>query len=156
MELIATVRASISAYNEDSDAPQMSPNYFNTLLYQYDEGDATKHNSGYYFSPYSSYSNEFASEYYEIVKKAIEMDKNSYAELDYDGGVCFIYKYVNEAGAYSDTSEGGFFEDFYYLVASSHFSEAVEEITPQVKVSDKYGSIDLFALKYNYDLIPRF
>ena len=155
-QLLATIRASISAYNEDSNDPQMSPDYFDRLLVQHDEGDVTKYNSGYYFSPYSSYSKEFAGAYPEIVKKALEMDKDSYAELSYDGGVCFIYKYKNTDGAYADTSEGGFFEDFYYLAASSLFSEAVESLTSEVKVSEKYEGIDLFLLEYNYVLIPRF
>ncbi len=155
--LLTTIRASIQAFREDSDTvAQMSPNYFNTLLSLHDEGDVTKHNSGYYFSESSAYSREFASAYPEIVKTSLEMDKNSYAELEYDGGVCFIYKYENLEGAFMDTSEGGFFSDFYTLAAAYSFSDAVAELTGAVEVKDKFDNIDIFALKYNYDLIPRF
>lgn len=155
--LINTIRTSIKAYAEDSDTvAQMSPSYFNSLLSLHDEGDETKHNSGYYFSESSAYSREFAGAYPEIVKKSLKMDKNSYAELEYDGGVCFIYKYENTEGAFMDTSDEGFFSDFYTLAAASSFTDAVSELTGEVAVKEKYGEIDVFALKYNYDLIPRF
>lgn len=155
-QLISEIRASIQAYREDSDTvAQMSPGHFDNLLYLHDEGDRTKHNSGYYFSESSSYSREFASAYPEIVKKSLEMEKNSYAELEYDGGVCFIYKCENKEEDFN-TLEDGFFTDFYALAAASSFSDAVAELTKAVEVKDKFDGIDLFALDYNYNLIPRF
>lgn len=154
-ETISEIREAIRAYEENTDN-QMSPTYFNLLLSEHDEGDASKRSKGYYFSPESAYTKEFSEEFSDIVEKALSMEKESYAEVNFDGGVCFIYKCENEAGAYLDNTDGSCFADFLPLAANASFDRAVNEIAPEVKVSDKFSGIDLTELPYNYIFIPRF
>ncbi len=154
-ETIAEIRDAIRAYEEDGDS-QMSPTYFNVLLSEHDEGDASMRSSGYYFSPESEYTTEFAEAFPDIVEKSISMERETYAEVAFDGGVCFIYKCENEEGAYLDNEEGSCFSDFFPLAASASFRDAVNEIAPDVKVSDKFSDIDLIGLPYNYIFVPKF
>lgn len=154
-ETISEIREAIRAYEENTDN-QMSPTYFNLLLSEHDEGDASKRSKGYYFSPESAYTKEFSEEFSDIVEKALSMEKESYAEVNFDGGVCFIYKCENEAVAYLDNTDGSCFADFLPLAANASFDRAVNEIAPEVKVSDKFSGIDLTELPYNYIFIPRF
>lgn len=156
LALLSEIRASITALNENSDEPQMTSTYFNALLSEHDEGEKSKRSSGYYFSPESSYTKEFASAYPDIVKKSLEMKIDSYSEIAFDGGVCFIYKYENTRGAYNDTSDESCFLDFYELAAEHTFYDAIDEIVAQINVSDKFSSIDVVQMPYNYDFIPRF
>lgn len=154
-EVISEIREAIKAHEEDGDN-QMSPTYFNLLLSEHDEGDAAMRSGGYYFSAKSAYTKEFSEEFSNIVEKSLSMKKESYAEVSFDGGVCFIYRCENEAGAYLDNTEGGCFADFMPLAASASFDKAVSEIAPEVKVSDRFSDIDLTELPYNYIFIPRF
>ena len=156
MALLSEIRAAITALNENSDEPQMTSTYFNALLSEHDEGDKNKRSSGYYFSPESSYTKEFASAYPDIVKRSLEMELDSYSEIDFDGGVCFIYKYENTSGAYNDTSDESCFLDFYELAAEHTFYAAIDEIVAEINVSDKFSSIDVLEMPYNYNFIPRF
>lgn len=152
---LSEIREAIKAHEENGDG-QMSPTYFNSLLSEHDEGDASMRSRGYYFSPEAAYTREFAEVFSDIVEKSLNMKKESYAEVNFDGGVCFVYKCENEAGAYLDNTEGSCFSDFLPLAANASFNAAVNEISPLVKVSDKFLDIDLASLPYNYIFIPRF
>ena len=155
-EIIAKADAAIQALIDKSGDFRMTPEYFNTLITKYDEGEPYMRNTGYYFSTESSYTLEFAEENPDIVKRSLEMEIGSYSKVNYDGGVCFIYKYANSEGAYMDTSADGCFADFYALAAENSFYEAIYDVISDVKVKDKYYSIDVTEIPYNYVLIPRF
>ena len=154
--LIGDIVDAIDAYENGGDLG-MTSSHFNALLSEHDEGDPYMRNTGYYFSAESEYSREFSEEYPEIVAKALEMEIESYERLDLSGGVvCFIYKYANIPFAYTDTSEGGCFEDFYALAAEHSFYDAVNELVGDVKIKDSFFDIDFAGTPYNYELIPRF
>ena len=157
--LISEIRSAIKAFEDKTSDLRMTPEYFNLLLSNHGEGDPNMTSSGYYFSPISEYTLNFAEgneSLLEIVKRSLGMEKDTYAELSYSGGVCFIYKYANTPGAYTDTSETGCFSDFYILAADASYRDAVSEIVEDVKVSDKFSKIDLTALPVKNMFIPRF
>ena len=161
--LLSEIRASIKAFEDKTDDLRMTPEYFNRLLSEHGSDDSDKESSGYYFSAYSSYTQAFVSDddgvneqRLEIVKRALSMKEGSYAELPYSGGVCFIYKYGNTAGAYTDTSADGFFSDFYYLAAEQTFMDFVTELLSEVKIKDKYSNIDVVSMPSENMFIPRF
>ena len=162
--LLSEIREAIDAYENKSSGLRMTPEYFDLLLLEHGSDDPVKESSGYYFSDESSYTANFItnddhsvdSQRVEIVKRSLSMKKGSYAELPYSGGVCFIYKYENTDGAYTDTSADGFFSDFYSLAAENAFADAIGELLPEVKVSDKFSDIDLVSMPTQNMFIPRF
>lgn len=157
--LLSEIREAIDAYENKSSGLRMTPEYFDLLLAQNGDGDPALNASGYYFSPESSFTAEFAGandKLLEIVKRSLSMERESYAELPYSGGVCFIYKYENTDGAYTDTSADGFFSDFYSLAAENAFADAIGELLPEVKISDKFSDIDLVSMPTKNMFIPRF
>lgn len=162
--LLSEIRALITAYEEKTNDVRMTPEYFTKLLSEHGTGDPERINSGYYFSAESSFTagfytnedNSVDSERFEIVKSSLLMETESYRELSYSGGVCFIYKYANVDRAYTDTSEDGFFSDFYSLAASAAFSEAVGSLSEDVKVSGKFSDIDAESVPYKNIFVPGF
>ena len=154
--LLAQIRAEIKAYDDRTNDVRMTPERFNVLLKNNDEGDPKMRNTGYYFSEDSAFSLEFAEVYPDIVKRSLLMEKDKYSEIEFDGGVCFIYKYANTDGAYTDTSEDGCFSDFFALAAESSFDMALDELLPKVELKDKYYGIDVISTPYNYVFVPRF
>lgn len=162
--LLAEIRASVKAFEDKSDDYRMTPEYFDTLLSKHNEELRDRNQSGHYFLAESSYTAAFIRnkdgtadlQRAEIVKRALSMKKDSYAELAYEGGVCFIYKYENTPMAYTDTSADGFFPDFYSLVAAKTFSDAVSDLSSEVKVKNKFSDIDIIAMPSDKMFIPRF
>ncbi len=151
---IGEIRAAIKAFEEDSSEKQMSPAMFNSYLATIDEGDPQKRNTGYYFSKYSAYSAEYSEALSEVVSKSLDMPQNSYSEVAFDKGVCFIYKYERVSGAYTDTSDGSCFEDFYKLAAEDFYYELMAEYMPKVETRDKFYELDLIKLPYTADFVP--
>jgi hypothetical protein len=152
---ISKINAAIAAYQNGGDAA-MSPTMFNNYLATIDEGDPSMRNVGYYFKRETAFTKEFAGKYPEIVEKALSMKIGSYATVKSDEWVCYIYKYDVTPGAYTDTTPGGCFSDFYPLAAEVIFDELMAELTPGVKVKDKFYEVDLVNLPYNYTFIPKF
>ena len=160
--LILDIEAKIAAYETNGDGVQMTPVHFSSLLSEYGEGDPGRNENGYYFSAYSSFSNEFTKnpdettneKRFEIAKCILTMDKG-YAKREFDGGVCFIYKYDNVAGAYANTSDECF-SDFYSLCASHTFRNTVSEFYEDVKIKDYIYGIDLLSLPGDNPFVPKF
>lgn len=160
--LISDIEAKISAYENKGDGVQMTPVHFSALLSEYGEGDPERNDNGYYFSAYSSFSNEFIKNpdettnenRLEIAKCILTMDKG-YEKREFDGGVCFIYKYDNVAGAYANASDECF-SDFYSLCSSYTFRNTVSEFYEDVKIKDYVYGIDLLSLPGDNPFVPKF
>ncbi len=152
---ISKISAAIAAYENGGDAA-MSPTMFDNYLYTIDEGDPSMRDVGYYFRRETAFTKEFASKYPEIVEKALGMEIGSYGEIRGEEWVCYIYKYEPTAGDYTKTTLGVCFSDFYPLAAEVLFDELMAELTPGVKVKDKFYELDLINLPYNYIFIPKF
>ena len=58
--LISEIRSAIKAFEDKTSDLRMTPEYFNLLLSNHGEGDPNMTSSGYYFSPISEYTLNFA------------------------------------------------------------------------------------------------
>ena len=135
----------------------MSPTLFDNYLEKHGNGDVTMNASGYYFYTQAEYTEEFYTAFPQIVETSMSMDMESYAELAVDFGVCFIYKYENDARAYASSSASGCFSDFYSDAADFLFAKSVEEIVSKVVFNDsKYSEIELGKIAANSIFVPRF
>lgn len=160
---VSEIRAKIEAKKNNTAGVKMSREHFDYLLSAVGEGDPSRNTTGYYFSPYSDFSADFVTnpdgttseDRLAIVKEAITMQSGSFSECAFDGGVCFIYKYENTAGAYTDT-EDACFSDFASLAATAAFSKMVSELYEDVKIKERYYEIDLVALPGDNPFVPRF
>lgn len=110
---------------------------------------------GYYFSASSEYSAYFESKYENVVTTALAMDINSYAETEWEEGVCFIYRYPVESGAYSFSINEDFFGDFYSDASEYLYGKTVSLIGQEVIVKDGYKEIDITVLPYDFRLYCR-
>lgn len=104
---------------------------------------------GYYFSPVSSYSVEFALDAPEVVRKALSLDVGHYAEAEIDVGVCFIYRCPLEEGAYERISLAHFFSDFYERASDYLYICSLESYSEYVTVKDKYDKYAIIDKPYN-------
>ncbi len=151
-EEIAHIRELVHNAEEGVGDERMSPDAFLWYIkneYNYDTKNAE---GGYYFAPTSSYTKEFATDCPDVVEKALSLTEGHYAEAVADIGVCFIYKYPSESGAYYKSSMSHFFGDFYADAAEYLYSKEINGLIANVKVKDKFYEIDLVSLPYNYEL----
>ncbi|MBO5878922.1 MAG: hypothetical protein J6Q68_00005, partial [Clostridia bacterium] len=155
-KMIAEIRAAISAFEQNTTDVQMSPAMFNSYLSESVDGDPSMNSDGYYFYEESKYTNEFAKEFGDIVEKSMEMKENSYAEVAFDGGVCFIYKYKRTDEAYTAAGEGGCFSDFILLAARALVASIVDDAMSEIKIKDSFYEIDFINLAQNYEFVPIF
>jgi hypothetical protein len=119
--------------------------------------DTVNDERGYYFSPSSAYSQNFAREgATAAVKLAISMNVGEYAECELDIGTCFIYKCELEDGAYASYALERFFEDFYINAAPSIYIDSLVSYFGDVKVKKKYDASSVVTLPYNYELTVSF
>ena len=154
--LIARIDAEILGYEEGGNI-QITEELFDSYLSNYGEGEQDKKSSGYYFSESSVYSAAFAEDVSsEIVKAALTMDIRQYEKVVTDFAVCYIYRCEVASGAYADTSENGFFADFYSDAADFLFAELTESMREDVVFSDKLTSEDIVGVPYNSDIYIRF
>ena len=133
----------------------MSVDAFDWYINKYKTGTVND-TEGYYFSSSSSYSLEFAADAPEVVKLSLSTDIDYYAECELDFGVCFIYRYELEDGAYTRLSLAHFFEDFYEQASSYVYSESVNTYLPDVAVSKRYDAAKVVSIPYNRDLPIKF
>ena len=110
---------------------------------------------GYYFSPDSEYSAYLESKYPGVVTTALDMKLDSYAELEWEEGICFIYKYPRESGAYGFSVNEDFFGDFYADASVYLYNKTLEVLRGGVSIKDAYYDVDLIALPYDYRLYCR-
>ncbi|MBR5139654.1 MAG: hypothetical protein IKV16_01240 [Clostridia bacterium] len=160
IELLSDIRGAISAYNTGSGEGEMTPVYFNALLAEHGaDGDMRMNDEGYYFSSAAEFTTEFASggdDLKRIVDMSLAMSVDSYAEVAFDGGICFIYKYKNTPDAYLTTEAYGCLSDFYKLAVSPVLTSVTESYMDEVTVKDSLLATDFKALAYNYLFIPSF
>ena len=135
----------------------MHENAFIWYIQNYYPTDTVNDEKGYYFSPSSAYSQNFAAEGGKnAVKLAISMNVGEYAECELDIGTCFIYKCELEDGAYASYTLERFFEDFYINAAPSIYINSLVDYFGDVKVKKKYDMTSVVALPYNYELTVSF
>ena len=153
---INTIRESILAYEKNENG-QMTPEFFDIQLKKYDSAGELFHKYGYYLNEKSTYTQGFARNISEdVAKKAINMELNSYAEIELDYGVCFIYKYKTENNAYLLKGLDIFFDDFYTGCASYAFAKDVSILSTDALIKEKFFDINVITLPYNPVYIPRF
>ena len=155
LALISEIRGYIDAIG--TDKAQMGATMFNTYLEAHDEEDKNMRADGYYFKDGTYYTAEFSRAYSDkIINKAYEMSLDSFAEVELDYGVCFIYKYQPTAKAYLNSPSEDCFIDFYSLAANELLVKNIDKYTAEVTFTEKFGDIDPIMLPYNYDFIPKF
>ncbi len=146
---IADVRTYINNGQINTDA-------FNWYVEKYPT-DPVNDAYGYYFSAYSAYSKNFASQgARNVVQSAISMGIGEYAECELDIGTCFIYKRELEPRAYANTTLSRFFEDFYATATPYVYQKSVDTYLPYVKVKKKYDPSAVIYQKFNYELTISF
>lgn len=155
LAVIEEIREAIALRGTDADG-QMDEAMFETYLARYGGGDPDKDAEGYYFHADSDFTSEFSEAFADVVKTALDMDKYSFAEAECSVGVCFIYRYDAEAGAYADTSDDGCFLDFYANAAAAHFDAAMEKYCADVVLTELFDEIDVVAMPYNSVYAPTF
>ena len=143
MAMIDKLTAAIESKKTGGDY-QITPQMFELYLEKSD-GDADMHDKGYYFNENASATQEFATEFPEIVSTALEMELYDYAKVDCSIGVCFIYKYDLTDGAYTD-SENVFFSDFYADAANYLYEDILGTFSPEIRVKDKFYETDYSAI----------
>lgn len=109
---------------------------------------------GYYLNAKSEFTIEVgnltgAPHIHDAFKRALEMPVGDYAEIDYDGGVCFIHKKAVANGAYSDSENERFFTDFSSDAADYLYSQALAASADKVKIKDALLAIDIISIPYN-------
>lgn len=153
---IAKVREWINNHNNDVGDEQMSEALFDEYIKKYKTGTVND-TEGYYFSPNSSYTIEFAADAPDIVSLAFSTEIGYYGECELDIGVAFVLRCPLEDGAYSRISLSHFFEDFYKNAASYLYTESFLEYTREVTVNTKrYNATDIVSLPYNHELSVKF
>ena len=135
---------------------EMGAAMFDYYLQNHDEGDSDMHNDGYYFHNSSDFTKEFSSQFSAVVEKAYSMASDSYASVELDFGVCFIYKYAPTQGAYMSDAAKICFEDFYQNAALRLFEKNLDELSTEVILTDNYKKLDIVKIPYNHTLIPSF
>ncbi len=153
--IISYLDSMILAREEGADT-YITPEMFSIYQRDHGEGDASKRETGYYFSRNSEYAQEFSEAYETVVDASIKMDLFTYKKVKTNEGVCFIYKYENEDRAYVNPLLADFFTDFYQDGANYNFSEQLTVLSEEVTVKDKFKEISLVSLPLNYDLIAVF
>ena len=159
---IADIEAKIEARKNESGT-QMSREHFDYLISTVGERDKERADMSYYFSAYSEFSNEFYIDpdgkvnegRLGIVKECLSMEKGSYSRKDFDDGVCFIYKYENDAGAYTAASDRCF-SDFYALCATKTFGDTVLGFYDEVIFKEKFYMKDFVSLPGENPFVPKF
>ena len=154
--LIARIDEEIRGY-ENGGNIQITESLFEGYIDAFGEGESDKTSSGYYFSPTSVYTIAFATDVSEdVVKTALLMDIGEYRKLDVGFATCYVYKCAVESGAYTDTSEKGFFADFYSDAADFLFVKMLEDLRDEAVFSGKLDEDDIIDISYNSDLYVRF
>ena len=144
-EIINTLTAAIEAKKNGGDM-QITPEMFELYLEKSD-GDSKMYDKGYYFRENAEKTAEFATVFPEVVERALDMELYEYEKVDCSIGVCFIYKYDVEEGAYS-SSENVFFSDFYADAANYLFSNVSETLKTDVYFSESFEKIDILEIPY--------
>ena len=152
----AEIEAGIAEIDALITAKEMTESRFDAYLLSESEKDGMNVKGGYYLAPTSHHTYNLSLAYPDVVKSALGMKEGEYARVDTEWGVCFIYKCEREAFAYALGTNSMFFADFYSDAADYLYDREIAKYTKDVKVSDKFRSVDFVALPYNYDLVLSF
>lgn len=158
--LISRIDSEIEGYKNGGNL-QITAELFESYIDTYGEGESDKTDSGYYFSAYSDYSIAFAEDVSaDVVKTALEMQIGEYKKVATKIGdsdvVCYVYRCLPASGAYVDTSEEGFFADFYSDAADFLFSEMLTDMREETQFFGKLTEEDIINISYDSDLFVRF
>ena len=148
---IEEIRETVSGINDGKVALEM----FYKHMSDYDEGDRSAHD-GSYFRSTSAFTNEFASEFQDIVDAAYTLEVGKAAEIECSFGVCFVLREENTPSAYTNTKAGWCFSDFYSLAASELYYSLLEELAKEVEMKEKWHNLSPIAIPYNYEYVARF
>lgn len=146
-ETAEKLRTYIDNLNNDRSGA-ITPETFELYMKEHSDTDPLYISRGYYFHPSAEMTAQFYEVYPEVVEKSLGMKIGEYAEVECEGGVCFIYRYDVTAGAYSDKSNV-FFSDFAADGAVWCLGENIKALSEQVEFSDDYGSIDIVSIRAN-------
>lgn len=154
--LIARIDEEIRGYETDGNV-QMAEDLFDSYIKQHGEGELGNTKSEYYFSASSDYAASFAADIsIDVVRAALEMEIGEYRKVDADFAICYLYRCPVESGAYVDSSEKGFFADFYSDAASFLFAKDCESVREDVVFTGKLSEEDVIGVSYDSDLYIRF
>ncbi len=137
LELIGDIRTEIASGDMTKDE------FFAYL--EKSDGDPEMRESGYYFHESAEETEKYHRIFPDLVDASLEMDIGECKELSYLTGVCFIYKYENDRGAYDD-EESPFFSDFYPDAADYFYNSRIAELSADVTFKDSYDRIDALAI----------
>lgn len=145
-EKIAFLDLAIEKYEKD-ESGQISPETFELYLDQSDS-DPDMKSTGYYFHEDAERTAEFASVFPEVVEASLDMELYEYRKVECSIGVCYIYKYDVQSGAYTN-GDNVFFSDFYSDAADALFAEALYTFAPDVDFTDRFSDIDIVSIPMN-------
>ena len=142
---------------------QISEYYFTSMLKKYNPYDDFK-DSGYYFGNMSEYTAGFAEEVSEangfdkglgdsVIELSMSLSVGEYGEIEYSGGVIFLYKMPLDAYAYLNPEYEVFFTDFFPDAANYLFMKNLDDYSPLVNLKDTFYNIDVQALPYNSQFV---
>lgn len=149
------------AYNDLDE--QISPYYFSEMLEKYNPYDDFK-SSGYYFSNMSEYTAGFATEVSSangfddglgerVIDAGMSLSVEEYGEVEYSGGVIFLYKMPLDEYAYLNPDYEAFFTDFYPDAANYLYMKSLDDYSPMVNLKDTYYNINVITLPYNSQFV---
>ncbi len=154
--LMEKIDAEIAGYKSGADI-QITEELFEGYIKKQGEGDPELDDEGYYFSKASAYTAAFASDVSEdIVRTALDIRIGDYAKVETEFAVCYLYRCEPATGAYLDTSETGFFADFYSDAADFLFVDTLDKIRGDVVFNDKLSDADIIGVGYDSDLYMRY
>lgn len=111
----------------------------------------------YYFADNAAYTEAFNAENGEgIVNAAKKMAIGAFERIDYEGGVCYIYKSEVEENAFGVQSYESYFTDFYQNAADTLFSQDVELLMEDTVFKKRAGEISFTAIPYKNIIRVRF
>ena len=150
---IENIRAAIKAIG--TDEMHMGEDMFdNYMQSEYYSGMLETRQHGYYFLENTLATEAFDNQ--DIVEKSSEMKIGDFDEVVLESGVCFIYKLPTDPADLSVSALESFFVDFYEKLSDRFIGEQISLLTPDVKIKDEFGEIDLIVLPYNYEFHPSF
>lgn len=154
--LIARIDEEIRGYETGGNV-QITEDLFESYIKQHGEGELGNTKSEYYFSASSDYAASFAADVsIDVVRTALEMEIGEYRKVDADFAICYLYRCPVESGAYVDSSEKGFFADFYSDAAGFLFAKTLSDMREDVVFTGKLSEQDVIGVSYDSDLYIRF
>ena len=146
--LIAKLRDHIAArQEEDTSRDWITADMFALQLKESD-GDSDYYALGYYLHPSAEVTAAFSNDFPDVARVAFELEIGEYGEAEYDGGVCFVYRYDVAEGAYQN-SQNAFFSDFYSDGADYHYARSLEMLLTKAEFTDAYYTLNLLAVPKN-------